>query len=86
VVTRGLRVPFCAFASGSGSTDADGDLLTHAWQIAYQPVGSSVTLSSLTDPKPTFLPVVAGVYVFNLVVNDGLANSAQATVTVTVVP
>jgi hypothetical protein len=71
---------------GSGSTDADGNLLTYAWQIAYQPLGSSVTLSSLTDPKPTFLPVVAGVYVFNLVVNDGLANSAQATVTVTVVP
>jgi hypothetical protein len=85
-VAQTIKLGATVTLDGSGSTDADGNILTYAWQLAYQPVGSSVTLSSLTDPKPTFVPAVAGVYVFNLVVNDGLANSAQATVTVTVVP
>ena len=85
-VAQTVKLGATVTLDGSGSTDADGNRLTYAWQLAYQPVGSSVTLSSLTDPKPTFVPAVAGVYVFNLVVNDGLANSAQATVTVTVVP
>jgi hypothetical protein len=85
-VAQTIKLGATVTLDGSGSTDADGNILTYAWQLAYQPVGSLVTLSSSTAPKPTFVPAVAGVYVFNLVVNDGLANSAQATVTVTVVP
>lgn len=85
-VAQTVKLGATVTLDGSGSTDADGNLLTYDWQLAYEPLGSAVTPTSFTDPKPTFVPTVAGVYVFTLVVNDGLANSAQATVTVTVVP
>ena len=71
--------------SGTGSTDANGDTLTYKWTIAYQPTGSTATLSSSTAASPTITATVAGVYVFNLVVNDGkVDSSAVASVSVTV--
>jgi hypothetical protein len=63
---------------GSGSSDANGDLLTYSWAITSKPLGSSATLSSATTVKPTFTADVAGAYVFNLVVNDGKVNSSKA--------
>jgi hypothetical protein len=71
--------------NGTGSTDANGDTLTYKWTIAYQPTGSTATLSSATAASPTFTATVAGVYVFSLVVNDGKVDStAVASVSVTV--
>ena len=71
--------------SGTGSTDANNDPLTYKWTIAYQPTGSTATLSSATDSSPTFTATVAGVYVFSLVVNDGkVDSSAVASVSITV--
>jgi hypothetical protein len=70
---------------GTGSTDANNDILTYKWTIAYQPTGSTATLSSATASSPTFTATVAGVYVFSLVVNDGkVDSSAVASVSVTV--
>lgn len=63
---------------GSGSSDANGDLLTYSWAFTSKPIGSSATLSSATTVKPTFTADVAGTYVFNLVVNDGKVNSSTA--------
>lgn len=41
-------------------------------------------LTGASTPRPTLTPRDPGTYVFSLVVNDGLASSAAATVTVTV--
>ena len=70
---------------GSGSSDANGDLLTYSWYYTSKPIGSTVSLSNPTTVNPTFTPDVAGSYVLNLVVNDGRLSSAVATVTVTAI-
>ena len=61
---------------GSGSTDADGDPLTYAWT---QVSGSTVALAGASTAKPTFVQP-GGDVVLQLVVNDGIASSAPATV------
>ena len=72
---------------GSGSTDADGDLLTYGWSIASRPAGSAAQLTYEStdndDPAPTFVADVPGVYVISLVAGDGKAFSAPSSVTVT---
>jgi len=73
---------------GSGSLDADGDLLSYSWSITSKPAGSTAQLSYIDgvadDPAPTFVADVPGVYVIGLVVGDGKAYSTtQASVTVT---
>jgi hypothetical protein len=72
---------------GSGSVDADGDLLSYSWSITSKPAGSTAELSYTNgvadDPAPTFVADVAGVYVIGLVVGDGKAFSTQSSLTVT---
>ena len=72
---------------GSGSVDADGDLLTYSWSITSKPAGSTAQLSYTDgvadDPAPTFVADVAGVYVIGLVVGDGKTSTTPASVTVT---
>src|ERR1019366_233452 len=48
-----------------------------------KPAGSSAGLSSARTPSPTFVADKAGTYVAQLVVNDGIVNSAPATVSIT---
>ena len=67
---------------GSKSTDANNDTLTYRWTLLSVPGGSTATLSSSADSKPTFIANVAGTYVANLIVNDGQVNSAAQQVTV----
>jgi hypothetical protein len=67
---------------GAGSSDADGDPLTYQWA---QTAGPSVSLSSSASAHPTFVaPNSAAVLQFTLVVNDGEADSAVSTVSITV--
>jgi hypothetical protein len=66
---------------GSGSSDPDGDTLTYAWT---QTAGARQALQGSTTAKPTALISEAGAYTFQLIVNDGVADSAPATVTITV--
>jgi hypothetical protein len=72
---------------GSGSTDADGDLLSYSWSITSRPAGSQAQLAFESieddDPAPTFVADVPGVYVISLVVGDGKAFSTPSSVTVT---
>ena len=69
--------------NGSGSTDVDGDLLTHAWSLTTVPPGSAATLTSPTALMPTFVADRAGTYVAQLIVNDGTVPSAPDTVMIT---
>ncbi len=67
---------------GSGSHDPDGDRLRYAWK---QTAGTPVTLSDAGAVRPTFVsPNREEVLTFQLVVNDGIAESSPATVTITV--
>ncbi|HYP09658.1 MAG TPA: PKD domain-containing protein [Bryobacteraceae bacterium] len=77
-VQRGATVQL----NGSGSTDADGNSLTYLWSILSAPSGSSAVLSSASAVNPTFAADRIGEYVVQLVVNDGLVNSAPDTLVI----
>ena len=70
--------------SGAGSTDGDNDVLTYAWSFVSRPGASAASLTGATTVSPTFIPDQSGNYVVQLVVNDGISNSAPASVTITV--
>ena len=67
---------------GSGSSDADGNLLTYTWAFTSRPSGISATLSDPNAMNPTFTVDKAGTYVVSLTVNDGTVNSTADTVTI----
>jgi RHS repeat-associated protein len=65
---------------GSASRDPNsGTTLTYNWSLASVPAGSTATLTSPTTVAPTFTPIVTGDYLVRLVVNDGVVDSAPAT-------
>ena len=66
---------------GSKSTDVDGDPLTYSWTFNSLPNGSVAKLSDASAVNPTFTADAPGTYIVQLVVNDGLADSAAATAT-----
>lgn len=70
---------------GSLSSDPDNDPLTYQWSVVSRPEGSANTISDPTLVNPTFKPDVEGEYVIQLVVNDGLVDSAPDTLTLKVV-
>jgi len=69
--------------NGSNSTAASGNPLTYSWVMTSRPSGSATQLSSATVARPSFTPDLIGSYSFRLTVDDGIATSAAATVTVT---
>ncbi len=71
---------------GSASSDPDGNPLTYLWTLRLRPAGSTAALSSATAIMPTFVADQAGRYEIDLVVNDGIVNSAVDTVVVTTPP
>jgi len=71
--------------NGSGSTDVNGDPLTYAWSFVSIPGTSKAVLTNPTSVNPTFVADVSGNYVVQLIVNDGYANSAPATVTISTI-
>ena len=70
----------------SASTDADNDTLTWQWSITSQPTNSTATLSDETVQAPTIVPDQFGFYVFQLIVNDAILDSAPDTQTLQVDP
>jgi hypothetical protein len=68
---------------GSASTDVDGNALGYVWALTSRPAGSAAAVSDPTAVTPTFVLDRAGVYVAQLIVNDGTVSSAADTVTVT---
>ncbi|TQV76944.1 PKD domain-containing protein [Aliikangiella marina] len=67
---------------GSNSSDPDNDTITYRWLFVNQPDNSAVTLSNSTSVNPTFTPDLPGNYVIQLIVNDGVFDSAPDTVNV----
>jgi len=68
---------------GSGSKDADGNPLSYQWALTSVPMGSKTTLSNATTRTASFVADVAGQYVAQLIVNDGLVDSVPDSVTIT---
>jgi hypothetical protein len=56
--------------------------LTYAWT---QTSGPTVALTGAATATPSFTPTQSGTYLFRLVVSDGRASSAPASVTITVI-
>jgi hypothetical protein len=65
---------------GSGSGDVDGDPLNFSWSFMSIPATSTATLDTTNPVYPFFGVDVAGTYVVQLVVNDGIVDSAPDTV------
>ena len=69
---------------GSASSDADNDPLSMTWQWQSFPAGSAALLAPVNEVRSKFTPDVAGLYVAQLIVNDGFGNSTPDTIAVTV--
>ena len=67
---------------GSASSDVDGDPLTYSWSIASLPTGSTAVLFDTTAVEAIFMFDMSGDYVVQLIVNDGMVDSAADTVTI----
>jgi len=80
---QGVAAGALVTLDGTGSSDAEGDPLTYAWSLVSVPAGSGAVLSDPTAAMPTFTADLAGDYGVELVVNDGQAESAPDSVTVT---
>ena len=70
---------------GSGSFDVDLDALSYFWSLVSVPPSSQASLVDAGTVTPSFDADLAGDYVAQLIVDDGLVNSAPDSVTVTVV-
>ena len=71
---------------GSASYDVDGYPLTYRWALLSQPTGGTAVLANPTAVNPTFVANVVGAYVAQLIVNDGVYDSAPVTVMITANP
>ena len=65
---------------GSGSFDAGGDPLVFQWALLAAPAGSSATLSDSAILSPSLTPDLLGIYVLQLIVDDGDLESDPDTV------
>ena len=69
--------------NGGGSTDVDGDALSYVWTMVSQPVGSQTRIAAFRGVVASFTADVAGTYIVQLMVNDGLVDSAPSVTTIT---
>src|SRR5262249_46335189 len=69
--------------NGAGSSDVDGNPLTYSWSLILRPPGSTAELTGANTVSPSFVADQTGVYVAQLIVNDGTDDSNPASVTIT---
>ncbi|MGE3481883.1 MAG: PKD domain-containing protein, partial [Gammaproteobacteria bacterium] len=60
---------------GGASSDADNDPLSYQWSLVSIPADSGAFLLDEETVSPSFVPDVAGTYVVQLIVSDGLLDS-----------
>jgi RHS repeat-associated protein len=72
-----------ATLDGTGSHDVDLQPLTYRWLLTSKPDGSTATLTNSNTAHPTFGVDLYGLYQAELIVNDGLVDSAPDRVIVT---
>lgn len=70
--------------NGSNSSDPDNDDITYRWLIVGQPQNSTAMLDDSSKVNPSFTPDIPGNYVVQLIVNDGVFDSAPDTVNISV--
>ena len=68
---------------GTGSSDANDDMLTFKWILLSKPEGSNAVLTATWSPVPKFTADVVGTYLVGLSVNDGKVESVQQATSVT---
>jgi RHS repeat-associated protein len=68
--------------NGSASSDADGDPLSFWWSLSAVPLGSAAMLSDPAIAQPTFVVDRPGIYVGQLIVNDGTVDSVPDAVVI----
>lgn len=71
---------------GSASSDPEGAALTYQWLVGDAPEGAVVNFSAPTGQTTEVKLATAGIYLFYLVVNDGIIDSLADEVMVTVLP
>jgi hypothetical protein len=67
---------------GSGSSDPCSRTFTYAWSLVQAPAGSTASLLNPTTVTPKFTADRPGNFVAQLIVNNGVQDSAPSTVTI----
>ena len=67
---------------GTGSSDADGDLLSYQWSLTSVSSGSNAVLDDASLASPSFTVDLDGTYVAQLIVSDGTISSSADTITI----
>ncbi len=80
---QSVEVGSIANLDGSGSSDADGDALSYQWNLISRPNGSNASLNNDGSVTPSLTIDKAGSYIAQLIVSDGIENSAPDTVILT---
>ncbi|MHC4501167.1 MAG: PKD domain-containing protein [Planctomycetota bacterium] len=70
---------------GSGSTDANFDILIYSWSFVSVPAGSLAEIADPASAQTSFVADEPGAYVVSLVVNDGFVDSDAVNVTITAI-
>ncbi len=81
---RSINVGDSVILDGSGSYDANGDLLAYHWSLINIPGGSTAVLTDETTATPVVAFDQSGIYVAQLIVDDGQLDSRPDTVVLNV--
>jgi hypothetical protein len=82
---RSVYVTHSVTLDGSASTDVDGNTLAYFWALTTIPAGSHARLSDPSLVTPAFVVDVPGLYIAQLIVDDGTVQSVADTTAITTI-